>query len=546
MKQLSMQLGDMEHQPPKSYKGIYAMHKYWSKKPPDLVSNYISRFSSPGDVVMDPFCGSGVTIIESVRMRRKGLGFDINPIAVFLTEMGLERVDVEELQRSYDELKARAKPIINKLYKTTCPKCAKDDALATHYIWEDGQISEVWVSCNGCRSSKVTKTPDKRDLQTIDSLDIPAERYLQNCLIENSRINAKSGMKISDLFTKRALHALTFLLEEIHQIDDVIVRNAMKLCFSASLPQTSRMVFVIRRRGKTAGDSVNPKAEVGSWVIGYWVPSEHFEINVWRCFENRFRRILRGKKEIADLIPIRSTAHTSFEQFVTESNGYYVGLGNASKLPVETESVDYVFTDPPHGNRIPYLELSLMWNSWLGHDNIDWENEIVVSQAKERRKDNCDYRIRLSAAIREIWRVLKPDKCMSIAFNSLDDKTWLSLLNSCTQTGFKLTEIRPMEYSARSVVQDNRRNALKTDFVLTFRKQTPNVPEELLLHENRKDIRDIIRDYLNGLSGECVETYEILNHVLVLQARRGRYIPVKTLLNVLNKEFRYIDFSWQI
>ncbi|MEA3340245.1 MAG: DNA methyltransferase, partial [Chloroflexota bacterium] len=66
---------------PKTYKGIYAMHKYWSKKPYNLIADYIERFSSPGDIVLDSFCGSGVTVVESVRLGRRAIGIDINPVA---------------------------------------------------------------------------------------------------------------------------------------------------------------------------------------------------------------------------------------------------------------------------------------------------------------------------------------------------------------------------------------------------------------------------------------------------------------------------------
>jgi len=41
---------------PETYKGIYAMHKYWSKKPHDLIAKYIERFSTERDIVLDAFC----------------------------------------------------------------------------------------------------------------------------------------------------------------------------------------------------------------------------------------------------------------------------------------------------------------------------------------------------------------------------------------------------------------------------------------------------------------------------------------------------------
>ena len=42
-------------------------------------------------------------------------------------------------------------------------------------------------------------------------------------------------------------------------------------------------------------------------------------------------------------------------------------------------------SDPPHGDRIPYLELSEIWNVILGEEP-PFEAEIVVSNAKDRSK----------------------------------------------------------------------------------------------------------------------------------------------------------------
>lgn len=545
MKQLSLTFEDLEQKAPKPYRGIYAMHKYWSKKPSDLVANYIRRYSIPGDVVLDPFCGSGVTVIESVRLSRRAIGIDINPVAVFLTKSGLEVVDVDKVVRAYSRIETELKSSIDRLYYSVCPRCARFNAVATHYIWEKGEMKEVWLSCEHCGVKKIVKIPDQQDLSVVESLGPPASWFPQEKLFENSRINAKRGMKISDLFTNRALHALSILFREIENIRDTKVRNTLRLCFSAALPQTSRMVFVVRRRGKTNGNIGATKAEVGSWVIGYWVPSEHFEINVWRCFENRFKRVIRGKREIAEVIP-NGRSMSTLSEINDDKPNYLVKVGTATCLSVESESIDYVFTDPPHGNRIPYLELSLMWNSWLGEHNVDWQNEIVVSAAKARNKDDRDYRHRLRIAIGEIWRVLKPGKCMSIAFNSLEDSTWLAFLNACTQAGFRLMEIQPLAYSATSVVQDNRKNALKTDFVLTFQKILPRMRGEVYLSLNRMEVRDKVCEFLLSLPGHCGQTYDVLNHVIVFQAKRGRFSPVSLILDILEQNFRNVDSGWQV
>ena len=55
-------------------------------------------------------------------------------------------------------------------------------------------------------------------------------------------------------------------------------------------------------------------------------------------------------------------------------------------------------------------------------------------------------------------------------FNSLDDQTWINLVTRLKELNFHLTKIETLSYSANSVVQDTRRAGLKTDFILTFRK----------------------------------------------------------------------------
>ena len=55
----------------------------------------------------------------------------------------------------------------------------------------------------------------------------------------------------------------------------------------------TKMVFAVTGRGKTKENSLT-KVEVGSWVIGYWRPRLHFEVNVWNCFENRVRKLVNA------------------------------------------------------------------------------------------------------------------------------------------------------------------------------------------------------------------------------------------------------------
>jgi len=107
--------------------------------------------------------------------------------------------------------------------------------------------------------------------------------------------------------------------------------------------------------------------------------------------------------------------------------------------------------------------------AWLQLEG-DFEDEIVISNAKNRNKDIKDYRMRLELAFKEMHRVLKNRKFISVVFNSRDAKAWDALITSCRDIGFGIVDIKHLKYSANSVLQDSREGGLQSDFVITFRK----------------------------------------------------------------------------
>lgn len=455
---------------PATYTGLYAMHKYWAKKPHNVVRAFIERHTQKGELVLDPFCGSGVTAIEALLTARKAAAFDLNPMATFITRATLLPVNPVELAAQFHRVRDAVQESVDELYLTRCLRCG-EAAVGTHFLWEGDALKTIWYRCAACGERKGVKSPDDADLKKLQAIEKQAipHFYPQAPLYENSRVNAYAGMTVSNLFTKRNLLALSLLLHTIEQIADAQMRDVMRFTFTACLAQASKMVFVVKQRGKMNGRVQREREEVGSWVAGYWIPRERFEVNVWRCFDNRFRKVLRGKRQIfSHLCKVYSEAETYGD--LTQDGNVLLRTQSATDLSnLPDECVDYIFTDPPHGDRIPYLELSLMWMAWL-RMTADFDSEIVVSDAKRRNKGIEDYRARLALAFREMYRVLKQGKCLSVAFNSWDDAAWHAFLSSCCEMGFEVVDVTPIRYSANSVIQDSRKGGLRGDFVVTFRK----------------------------------------------------------------------------
>jgi len=60
-----------------------------AKMLPDLAAHAIKAYTAPGDLVMDPMCGSGTTLVEAVRLGRDGIGVDIEPKFTALAQANL-------------------------------------------------------------------------------------------------------------------------------------------------------------------------------------------------------------------------------------------------------------------------------------------------------------------------------------------------------------------------------------------------------------------------------------------------------------------------
>ena len=60
------------------------LHPYPAKFIPQIPARLIANLSMPGDMVLDPFGGSGTTAVEAVRLGRRAISFDANPLSALI------------------------------------------------------------------------------------------------------------------------------------------------------------------------------------------------------------------------------------------------------------------------------------------------------------------------------------------------------------------------------------------------------------------------------------------------------------------------------
>ncbi|WP_455463938.1 DNA methyltransferase [Candidatus Hodarchaeum mangrovi] len=89
----------------------------------DPWSLYGKDISFGNKIVLDPFMGSGTTLIKALQMKCKVIGKDLNPISWLLVKKALEPLDVKKLQLGMNQLEERIKSEIKQYYYTECPSC---------------------------------------------------------------------------------------------------------------------------------------------------------------------------------------------------------------------------------------------------------------------------------------------------------------------------------------------------------------------------------------------------------------------------------------
>ena len=92
----------------------HGFHPYPAKYPPQLVNKYINKFCKTGETLIDPFCGSGTTIVEGVLNGINSIGIDLNPIACIISKAKSNKYISTDIRLLYDIINEINAPTENK------------------------------------------------------------------------------------------------------------------------------------------------------------------------------------------------------------------------------------------------------------------------------------------------------------------------------------------------------------------------------------------------------------------------------------------------
>ncbi len=452
------EITELKRQSAKRHKGV---HGYFTRQVWNVVSEYIKNFSKPGDLVLDPFGGSGVTAIESLMNNRKTISIDINPMPVFVAQTLITPINLNDFIESFERVKTK--------YIKNEPKT----------LLEIDNILKKFPYPKGFR------LPKGSDVEVIE-----------------------------ELFTNEQLAKLALLKSIIKEEKIKNIKDNLLLVFSASLYKVNQTYQAPKKVSDGGGNS---------GVFAYYryriAPTPASE-NLISVFESRFKKVKDAKKEM--------------EYFINEktiSNAQII-KGTATNLNfIPKESVDYIYTDPPYGKKIPYLDLSVMWNAWLDLEVTQQDYDQEAIEGGENKKSKNQYNELIAQSIKEMYRVLKFDRWLSFVFAHKDPEFWHLIIDTAESCGFEYIGAVPQKNGQTSFKKrQNPFTVLSGQLIINFRKVRN--PRTIMKANLGMDIAEIVNQTIEGIIAKNNgATLEQINDELIIKGLELGF------LDLLKKEY---------
>ena len=116
---------------------IYNIHNYWTKQDPYVVRKFIEHYTKPGDIVLDAFCGAGITGVASLMCGRYGILSDISPACVHISKNYTTPSNRYKMEINFNSIINIMNKEIKWLYNTKCANCGNTKAHLSNIIYSD-------------------------------------------------------------------------------------------------------------------------------------------------------------------------------------------------------------------------------------------------------------------------------------------------------------------------------------------------------------------------------------------------------------------------
>lgn len=535
---------------------IYNAHTYHTKVPYKAIMRYILHYTNPGDIVLDGFCGTGMTGVAANMCehpesqfkalidcempyvkwgRRLPLLNDLSTAAAFITHNYNSNIDISTFVKEAEAVLEQAKKECGWMYETNvgsdigqmlmttkgrinyvvwsdvfiCPHCGNEivfyDAAADA---ETGKVSDEF-SCPHC-SARLKKKDCERAFSTYYDAVIhdTATIVKQKPVLINYQYGKKRYNKVPD-------EQDLAVIKKIEDMDIPYWYPTKRMCEGKESRRNDKIGlthvhhFFFKRTLYVLAKIYDlvEKSESAD-LLRIMFTSQIINISKM----NRFRpqvsfpyNPLSGTMYVSSMIS-EANPFNAYEGKVkkfaealcnNEGNKYCASTGSTTQLLVPNDSCDYIFTDPPFGDNLNYSELSFLWESWL---KVVTNNELEAIVNPSMGKALPEYQELMTRCFSEYFRVLKPNRWMTVEFHNSKNAVWNAIQEALQKSGFIVADVRTLDKQGSSFKQVTAASAVKQDLVISTYKPKDSFRREMIEKAGSSETAwDFVRQHLDNI-----------------------------------------------
>jgi DNA modification methylase len=514
---------------------IYRLHSYLTKVPPGSIQQFIEHYTNKGDIVLDAFSGTGMTGIASQTIGRNSILIDLSAAAAFISHHYNKKINIESLKKTISRILLEIEKDNTWLFETEvngrkaivnfyvwsinyiCPHC-KNTLVYYDASYSSSQLKMLdEFPCPSCQSTltksdcetileevndnllnKKIKSPkftpvlinysfpgeksshekkiddyDLEVLKRIDNLQFHTWVPLYKMLFvgtkwgDSWRAGYHSGIEyVHQFYHKRNLYILSILYDKLKKTGETY-----SLFYFTSL--LSRMYRTNRFMPHTNGAGV-----VGPLSGTLYLSQLQVERNPLEYLKDRLKIHSLAKKDKQYTSVITST------QSSTDLNN------------VPNNCIDYIFIDPPFGDNLMYSELNFLTESWI-KVFTNTKDEAIIN--KNQKKDLDDYSLLMKNVFEEMFRILKPNRWITVEFHNSRADVWKSIQDGLNKSGFVIAQVAILDKKKGTTKQLTYSGTVKNDLVINAYKPSEDFRTIFLKKAGLNMEKDFIKMHLDKL-----------------------------------------------
>ena len=513
------------------------MHNYMARKPYNVVSELIKRFSPEGGCVYDPMFGSGTTLIEASKLGRRAIGTDINLLAYKLCFASLKKWDISKVFALIDDFVGDIRIACEEIYSfeesgeqrilERCHFDQRDDSLVPTAYWYKTLVNNKLSG-----RKKGTVTQKFKDEYCAYSKYVP--HNISNAkLIPNSRIAIGNNDTVYMYFCHRNLKALDCIINKLDSYREMYGYEILEMLASSA-------INLIKLSDKKASSQ-----------MPYWLPkTDVTSRNAVFVVEQKATAFKEGLQYLAETCK----SHVGDDPLNCEVIIQNIPAQSISQEILQNNSVDLVLTDPPYTDQVPYLEYSQLWYkvmNWHNHLEDEMTAELVVSDAPSRNKDIKDFNSIFAEIVERVTVALKDNGYFIMFYHSFDLTSWSHILSLMHQNGYKYCGQIPSAAPRKSFkTVMTPKGTLDGNYIVVFQKQQSCVIPHF--DGTLEDARTLAISCARRIiaENEMVTSQDLYDQGMLKESFELGYLPIlaekyNSFVDVISNEFDFANGVWK-